>query len=131
MCRLNRLEVRRTINEVGHEFFERMHNTNKELGYIAGEFMALNEEYVLNHSGEEETNVTVDILRSGFTTNQKSVLERLHNIVVEKGIKVKVEIDNGKGYHKVLFIVCDAKMRDNAIAVVERFLQCGLSKIKV
>lgn len=74
---LKQSEVRRAINKAGHDFFESMHNTNKELGNIAGEFMALNEEYVLNHSGEEETNGTVDILQAGFTTNQKRFLERL------------------------------------------------------
>lgn len=82
-----RFEVRQTISEVGHEFFESMWNTNKNLGYIAGEFMALNEEYVLNHSGEEETNATVKILRSGFTANQKVFLERLHGVLIGKGGK--------------------------------------------
>ena len=84
MCRLKRLEIRRTINEVGHDFFKSMWNTNRELGYIASEFMALNEEYVLNHYGEEETNATVKILRSGFTANQKVFLERLHGVLVGK-----------------------------------------------
>ena len=45
-------------------------------------------------------------------------------------IKIKAEISDGKGYHKVLFIVCDVAMRDKAIKVVERFLQCGLGKIR-
>ena len=72
-----RLETRRIINEAGTIFFELMHNTNEELGNLAGEFMSLNEEYVLNHYGEEETNNTVNILRTGFTTNQKRFLERL------------------------------------------------------
>ena len=72
-----RLEVRRVINEGGNVFLEIMHNTNEELGNIAGEFMSLNEEYVLNYHNEEETNKTGDILRTGFTTNQKRFLERL------------------------------------------------------
>ena len=78
---LKRLEVRQTINEAGHEFFENIHSTNKELGDIAGEFMALNEEYVLNNSGEEETNRTVDILQAGFTTNQLKFLEQLRETI--------------------------------------------------
>ena len=85
--RKKRLEIRRTINKAGHDFFENMHNANKELGYIAGEFMALNEEYVLNHQGEEETNATVDILRDGFTTNQKSVLGWLCGVLLKGGKK--------------------------------------------
>ena len=42
-------------------------------------------------------------------------------------IKIKAEITNGKGYHKVLILICDVKMRDKAIEVVERFLWCGLN----
>ena len=87
MCSVKRLEVRQAIKEAGHEFFERMHNANKDLGFVAGEFMVLNEEYVLNHSGKDETYATVDILRSGFTTNQKSVLEWLRDILIGKGGK--------------------------------------------
>lgn len=44
-------------------------------------------------------------------------------------IKIKAEITDGNGYHKVLFIVCDVKMRDKVIAVVERFLRCGLTEM--
>jgi len=129
--RKNRFEIRRAINKAGHEFFKSVWNVNKDLSYIAGEFMTLNEEYVLNHQGEEETNATVDILRSGFTTNQKDVLERLRATPVKAGINVKVEISDGKGHHKVLFIVCDAKKREKVIEVVERFLHCGLNEITV
>ena len=82
-----RLEIRRAINKAGHEFFESMYGANKNLGYIAGEFMALNEEYVLNHCGEEETNATLKILRSGFTANQKVFLERLRGIVIGGSVK--------------------------------------------
>ena len=46
-------------------------------------------------------------------------------------ILIKVEISDGKGYHKVLFLVCDANMRDKTIEVVERFLQCGLTEMGV
>ena len=72
-----RLEVRRSINEAGRIFFNNLYDTNKELANIAGEFMALNEEYVLNHYGEEETNGTVEILQVGFTANQLIFLERV------------------------------------------------------
>jgi len=34
---------------------------------------------VLNHYDEEQTNATTDILRTGFTTNQKIFLERIHD----------------------------------------------------
>ena len=80
-----RLEIRQIINEEGHAFFEVVHNANEELGNIAGEFMSLNEEYVLNYHGEEETNQTVNILRTGFTTNQKRFLERLRYTILGKG----------------------------------------------
>ena len=74
---MNRLEIRRTIQTAGNEFFERMYATNFELCNIAGEFMSLNENYVLLHQDLEETYKTVDILKTGFTKNQKRFLERL------------------------------------------------------
>ena len=46
-------------------------------------------------------------------------------------IKIKAEISDGKGYHKVLILICDVKMRDKAIAVAERFLRCGLDEMGV
>jgi hypothetical protein len=82
---MKRSEIRRIINEVGNVFFELMYNTNEELGNIAGEFMSLNEEYVLNYHGKEEANQTVNILRTGFTTNQKRFLERLRYTILGKG----------------------------------------------
>lgn len=80
-----RLEFRRAIHKVGHEFFESVYNANKDLGNIVGEFMALNEEYVLNHYGEEETNRTVEILQSGLATNQLIFLGRLCDMLIEDG----------------------------------------------
>ena len=82
----NRLKIREIINIAGNEFFENLYNLNEDLGNIAGEFMALNEGYVLDHYGEESTNKTVDILRSGFSTNQRRFLERLYNLI-SKGVK--------------------------------------------
>jgi hypothetical protein len=79
-----RLETRRTINGAGRTLLKNIYGINKDIGFIAGEFMALNEEYVLNHSGEEETNGTVDILQTGFTTNQKDVLERLRKTITDE-----------------------------------------------
>jgi hypothetical protein len=74
---MNYLETRRIIQAAGNEFFEDMYATNTELGNIAGEFMRLNEEYVLNNQGINETYGTVDILHTGFTNNQRKFLVRL------------------------------------------------------
>jgi len=76
-----RLKIRQDINIAGNEFFKNLYNLNNDLGYVAGEIMALNEDYVLNHYGEEETNQTVDILRTGFSTNQRRFLERLYDAI--------------------------------------------------
>jgi hypothetical protein len=81
-----RLQIRKIIHESGGEFFGNLQHLNEDLGNIAGEFMLLNEEYVVNHYGEEETNRTVNILRTGFSTNQKSFLERLYD-AISKGAK--------------------------------------------
>jgi hypothetical protein len=74
---MNYLEIRRILQTAGNEFFEKMWAANCELGNIAGEFMRLNEEYVLNHQGIDETYGTLDILQTGFSNNQKNFLERL------------------------------------------------------
>lgn len=74
---MNRLEIRRTIQAAGTEFFEQMYAASPELGYIAGEFMSLNEDYVLNHQEIDETYATLDILQTGYTKNQKNFLKRL------------------------------------------------------
>lgn len=74
---MNRIEIRRKIQAAGNDFFEQMYAENFELSNIAGEFMALNENYVLLHKGLEETFKTVDILKTGFSKNQKQFLERL------------------------------------------------------
>lgn len=75
----DRMDVRRKINEAGTEFFESLGEVNKDLMYLAGALMAANEDYVLNHSSERETNGTVNILRTGFTTNQKKMLGRVRD----------------------------------------------------
>lgn len=72
-----RFEVRRQITKAGHYFKEQMDDLNHDLGDIAGEFMSVNEEYVLNHVGHHATRKTPDILRTGFTENQKLFLENL------------------------------------------------------
>jgi hypothetical protein len=74
---MNRLEIKRAIQSAGDEFSERMWTENHELGNIAWEFMGLNVEYVINHQGEDETYGTLDILKTGYTKNQKRFLERL------------------------------------------------------
>ena len=45
-------------------------------------------------------------------------------------IKLKVEISDGKGYHKVLFLICDVESRDKAIEAAERFMWCGMGKME-
>ena len=45
-------------------------------------------------------------------------------------IKLKVEISDGKGYHKVLFIICAVEMREVTIAAAERFLWCGMGEME-
>lgn len=75
----DRLEIRRQISAAGTEFFESLGEVDEHLMYLAGEFMAANEDYVLNHSGEQETNGTLRILKTGFLQNQKRMLERLRD----------------------------------------------------
>lgn len=79
-----KLEIKRTIHKAGHDFFERMYAANSELGNIAGEFMALNRDYVLLHQGTEETYKTLHIIETGFSRNQKKYLERLEKQLQEK-----------------------------------------------
>ena len=80
-----RLDIRRQISDAGTEFFESLGGVDPHLQGIAGMFMAANEDYVLNHSGERETNGTVDILRNGFLTNQKRMIERLRDRLAAAG----------------------------------------------
>ena len=75
---MNNLEIRRTTQTAGNEFFEKMYATNFELCNIAGESMSLNESYVLLHQDLHETFKTREILKTGFSINQKMFLERLH-----------------------------------------------------
>jgi len=74
-----RLAIRRQISEAGGGFFESLGEVDTHLQDIAGLFMAANEDYVLNHCGDRETNGTVDILQNGFTKNQKRMIERLRD----------------------------------------------------
>ena len=70
-------KIRSTIQAAGDGIFEQMNMTHPALGNIAGEFMSLNEDYVLNHQYKDETYKTIDILQTGFSKNQKRFLERL------------------------------------------------------
>lgn len=81
----DRLEIRRKISAVGTEFFESLGEVDENLMYLAGEFMAANEDYVLNHSGEQETNGTLRILKTGFKANQKRMLERVRDRLQRQG----------------------------------------------
>ena len=74
---MNNLEIRQTIQSAGNEFFEKMYATNFELCNISGEFMSLNESYVLLHQDLHETFKTREILKTGFSINQKKFLNRL------------------------------------------------------
>jgi len=76
---MNRIEVRKTIQASGNDFYESL--PEGPLQHLAGDIMGHNEEYVLNHSGYEETVGTLSILRDGFTTNQKNWLRDLKTIV--------------------------------------------------
>lgn len=69
-----RLEIRRIIKECGFEFYIKLSKTSKNLQYIAGEFMALNEDYVMNNKNNIGTST---ILHTGFTENQKILLLEL------------------------------------------------------
>lgn len=84
-----RLAIRRQISEAGHEFFGSLGGVDTHLQDIAGAFMAANEDYVLNHSGERETNDTISILQNGFTTNQKRMIER-----VRERLQQQVEVSS-------------------------------------
>ena len=77
---MNRLEIRKTIQASGNDFYNSL--PEGPLQQLAGEIMGRNEEYVLNHSGVENTTVgALSILRDGFTTNQKNWLRDLKKIV--------------------------------------------------
>jgi hypothetical protein len=80
-----RLKIRRQIGDAGYEFYSSLGETDSDLQDIAGTFMGANEEYVLNHSGEQETNGTVEILRTGFLTNQKSMIKRVRDRLQDAG----------------------------------------------
>jgi len=89
----DRLETRRQISKVGCEFMESLIDAN--LMNLAGELMLRNEDYVLNHSGEQETYRTLNIMETGFTVNQKQMLERLRDQLQQREIQMpKVYLDN-------------------------------------
>lgn len=74
-----RLDIRRQISTAGTEYYDRLDKVNTYLRDVSGLLMAANEDYVLNHSSDQETNDTIEILRTGFTTIQKTVLEGLRD----------------------------------------------------
>jgi len=69
-----RLEIRKIISEKGFGFYDELGTKSKNLQYIAGEFMALNEDYVINNKNNIGTST---ILNTGFTQNQKILLLEL------------------------------------------------------
>ena len=77
---MNYLEIRKKIQASGNDFYESL--PEGPLQHLAGDIMGLNEEYVLNHQGYDNTTVgTLSILKTGFTTNQKNWLTDLKKIV--------------------------------------------------
>lgn len=81
----NRIEIRKTINNVGKDFFDSLDNNLylRSLQNLTGEIMGLNEEYVLNHQGEDETFATLSILRTGFMVNQKAWLSDIREMLIK------------------------------------------------
>ncbi len=69
-----RINIRKQIKENGFDFYIRLSKKSKTLQYIAGEFMSLNEEYVLNNPRLIGAHT---ILMTGFTENQKILLLEL------------------------------------------------------
>ena len=72
---MQRNQIRKTIQDAGRVFYKSL--PEGSLRWIAGEIMALNEDYVLNHSGKNATGNTDLILRDGFTKNQKKFLKKI------------------------------------------------------
>jgi hypothetical protein len=81
-----RLKVRRQIQKSGNNFFEMLGDADDDLQDMAGEFMRMNEEYVLNHQGTNETFRTRDILKRGYSKNQLRLLSRMREtLLAERG----------------------------------------------
>lgn len=81
------LKVRRQVQKSGNNFFEMLGDADDDLQDIAGEFMSMNEEYVLNHQGINETARTLDILKRGYSKNQLRLLSRMREtMLAERGI---------------------------------------------
>lgn len=76
----NRLGIRAHIQKSGNGIYKSL-SFCKPLQYIAGELMAQNEEYVLNHQGKDETIGATNILKNGFTDNQIIFLKDLEKII--------------------------------------------------
>jgi hypothetical protein len=68
-----KLALRKRIHAAGHAFFESLSDI-KDLQNIAGEFMALNEDWCLLNP---DTVGFQSIMRTGFSDNQKHFIERL------------------------------------------------------
>ena len=69
----HRLALRKQIHLAGHDFFESLSDI-PELQNVAGEFMAMNEDWCIIHPytvGFDERT------KSGFSQNQKHFIERL------------------------------------------------------
>ena len=68
---MDRIEIRKTIKKGGFDFYKSL---PEQLKNIAGEFMSLNEDYVLNNQ-DDMTIGAHSILKRGFTQNQEALLQ--------------------------------------------------------
>ena len=68
---MDRTEIRKSIKKGGFDFYKSL---PYQLKNIAGEFMSLNEDYVLNNQGDMTLGVH-SILKRGFTQNQEVLLQ--------------------------------------------------------
>ena len=105
---VDRLDIRGKVQEAGNSLYESL-SFCKPLQYLAGELMAQNEEYVLNHQGDDGTVGTQHILKNGFTDNQISFLKDLGKIIrtadyheILQTVLMKVDemwgdVESGKG----------------------------------
>lgn len=67
---MGRIEVRKSIKKGGFYFYKSL---PEQLKNIAGEFMALNEDHILNNQDGMTIGVH-SILKRGFTQNQEALL---------------------------------------------------------
>ena len=107
---VDRLDIRGRVQDAGNSLYESL-SFCKPLQYLAGELMAQNEDYVLNHQGDNETIGAQHILEKRFTDNQITFLKELGTIIRTADYH---EIANRKGYKPTNPI---EKLEDNSICL--------------